>query len=127
MNKKTELALRRITEEVAKICGMDKAMAKKPDKTQAENKKKAKEVLIKTRLPNDWTMEENITIAKQMQSIIDEPVRMVQDIDERRMAKYDQLLNARIKNAIKNGQLPDPKKDKDLIKTFQLFRKEQIS
>lgn len=123
MNKKTEKILIRITQETARLCGMEKAMRDKPDPNQEENKKKAKEILIRTQLPNDWTSEEVITIAKQMNEVINEPIRMVKDIDPKKLEAYNRALTNRIKNAIKSGELPDPTKDKQLIKMMKLHAK----
>ena len=99
-------------------------MKKKPDPQQEANKQKAKEILIRTRLPNDWTFEENISIAKQMQDVIDEPVRMIQDIDPKKRDAYDKVLSRRIANAIKTGELPDPRKDKDFMRMMKM--REQV-
>lgn len=123
MNKKTERRLLDITRDVARLCGMDSAIKEIPDPNQIENKKKAKEILFRTRLPNDWSPEECITIAKQMNDVIDEPVRMIKDVDPEKQKAYNVLLTARIKNAIKSGELPDPTKDKQIIKMMKLHKK----
>ena len=124
MKKTTEETLRRLTEETAKECGVEQALKRGlPDKQQADNKVKAQEILKRTQLPNDWTREQNDEIARQMMAVIDEPTKYEMRLSPMKKKQYDALLSMKIRQAIKNGQLPDPKHDKEYQRIVNLRKK----
>lgn len=123
MNPRTERKLRAITADVAKKCGIEKALVDRPDPQQEENKQKAREVIARTQAPNNFTAEQINTLRKQMTAVLDEPVRMVKQLDPVRQKQYDFLLEKRIKAAIRAGEIPNPTSDPDFKKITKLFGK----
>lgn len=112
-----------MTAEVAKKCGIENALVDRPDPQQEETKQKARDVLSRTRMPNEWSAEENAAIAVKMQEVLDEPTRMTKQLDPLKQKQYDFLLEKRIRQAVKTGEIPNPSNDPDFRKMLKLHQK----
>jgi hypothetical protein len=113
MDARTEKIIRTITYQVAEECGMKTAIESVPDRLQEESKEWAEYLLKKTALStgNSWTNAENERLQKQMRQVINEKTRTHTVINENKQREYELRLDAKIKRAIRDGKIPDPKDD----------------